>query len=810
MKNVAILFVLMVCVKLTFAQQFQTKNEIALPDSIQQAQSIWVDLDNDGLLDILIAGKGNSNRSLLYFIKGDTVNIPILKTETTPILEYQTIDIVDYDLDNDIDVIVSGNRNGVDTTAVYLNKGEFQFEEHFLNVPAFTISKFADLDNDANTEWIVSGIDNGVPFTKILKQEQDYMWNVVHDSIKFLLAALEVIDANGDGRFDLFVSGRVQPDSLVSGFLINQNSFYFRPESTIELQGVSASADVNADGIFDVLITGKDLNNVDQTKLYLSDRGNYVISNYPLVLGDANNFVADLNSDGVVDVNFIGKNGVGDTLNINKYGDQDYDTLTSKGLIAQYFGDMEHDGDLDLIQLVDRGVLYLVLYENKPQKKNDGPQRPPNAVALPIFNRVFLYWDKPNDDHTPTSSLTFDIFLNGNTEYQAGSFDLLNEKRLSVTHGNNGTSNFRLLRSIPNENVLISVQAIDNAFHSRSTGSVCIGGGGGTGNCASVAVDVSRLSVCHHENVILKSSVEVLWFSFANGFLGSAREFGFQVNQTDTLFFYNPHLITSGCAALKAWIIKINNNTIKEELATRFACVGAQLSFEVEPGWDIVNWKSDLRGNLGTTENITYVVSENDIVSVTLKNAEGCTILRKTVVRISRPELVLAADQYKIMKGGSVTLGVSGADRYEWSPSTFLNQNNISNPTATPTVTIQYTVTGYDSINCSSQAVVTVTVEDSGFVPTLFTPNDDGQNDAIRIYGLNSAKDFTFSIFNREGSLVFKTSDLTDAAQRGWDGLTNGTRQPGGVYFWKVKGTVPTGKRVLLNGKESGSIVLIR
>ncbi|MEO7991324.1 MAG: gliding motility-associated C-terminal domain-containing protein, partial [Chryseolinea sp.] len=380
--------------------------------------------------------------------------------------------------------------------------------------------------------------------------------------------------------------------------------------------------------------------------------------------------------------------------------------------------------------------------------------------------------------------------------------DLLNEKRLSVSHGNNGTENFRLLTGIPDGNLSISVQAIDNAFH---TGSICMGGGG---SCASV--EVNSLSTCHREDVSLISPHEVLWFSFANGFVGSASEFKFQANESDTVFLFDPQLIPSGCAALKAWTIKIKDDTTKTELATRFACVGSQLSFEVESGWNIVKWKSDLRGNLGTTESITYIVSENDTVSVALKNVEGCTILRKTAVRISKPDLVLAADQYKIMKGGSVTLEVSGADHYEWSPSTFLNQNNISNPTATPTVTIQYTVTGYDSINCSSQVVVTVTVEDSGFVPTLFTPNDDGQNDALKIYGLTSAKDFTFSIYNREGSLVFKTSDLTEAVQSGWDGLTNGKRQPGGVYFWKVKGSVPTGKRVLLNGKESGSIVLIR
>jgi len=794
----------MLCCGVSFAQQFKKKMEFALPDSVQEAQSIWVDLDNDGLLDILIAAKVNTNRSYLYFIKGDTVNAPELSAATTSILNHERIEITDYDLDNDIDVVASGKKNEIDTTAVYLNMGSFQFEEHFLNVPVFTKSVFADLDNDAHSEWVVTGICKGAPYTKILKQEQNYLWKVVHDSLTFQLSSLEVFDANGDGRFDLFISGIAKPDSLVSGFLINQNSFYFKPDSSmLQLKGTSSSADINSDGFFDVLISGKDLNNVYQTKLYTSANKKYTISNFSLLLKDAHSFMADLNSDGIVDVNYLGKNDLGDTLNINRFGDQDYDTLNSSGLVAQYFGDVEHDGDLDLIQLIQRDSLYIVLYENSPQQKNTGPKRPLTAIILPVFNRFFVYWDKQTDDHTPIQSLTFDLFVNGANDYQVGSFDLLNEKRLSVSHGNNGTENFRLLSGLPNENLSVTVQAIDNAFHA---GGICIGNGGG--NCG--LVEVNRVETCHHENVVLQSPHNVLWFSFADGFITSASEFTFEVNATDSVFSYDPQLIASGCDALKVWTIEINDDTIKTELTTRFACVGAQLNFEVEPGWEMIKWESDLKGNLGSSQSIVYTVTENDTVSVTLKNDHGCTIQRKTAIRVSKPDLVVEADQYKIVKSGSVTLGASGAERYLWTPASFLNQNDIPNPISTPIMTIQYTVTGYDSINCSSQKVVTVSVEDSGFVPTLFTPNDDGQNDALKIYGLVSVNDFFFGIYNREGSLVFKTSDVTEAVQRGWDGTVNGKMQPGGVYFWKVKGSLTTGRKVLLNGKESGSIVLIR
>ena len=267
--------------------------------------------------------------------------------------------------------------------------------------------------------------------------------------------------------------------------------------------------------------------------------------------------------------------------------------------------------------------------------------------------------------------------------------------------------------------------------------------------------------------------------------------------------------LKEGCSSLKAWAIKINDDTLKVEKSERYACAGASLEFQVESGWENIMWSSQIKGTLDTIQTIDYLVTQPDLVSVTLSNVEGCKIIRETAVKISKPELTLTADHYKIMKGGEVPLKASGAQRYAWSPATGLSDPNIPNPVATPSTSLQYTVTGYDSLDCTSQAVVVITVEQTGFVPNLFSPNDDGQNDQLKIYGVGSAQHFTFSIYDREGSLVYKTSDVSEALQQGWDGTKNGTKQPPGVYFWKVKGEIASGQ-LLLNGKDSGSIVLIR
>ncbi len=117
-----------------------------------------------------------------------------------------------------------------------------------------------------------------------------------------------------------------------------------------------------------------------QTTLYESAAGAYTTKNYPIALSDARLFAADLNSDGVIDVNYLGKKTSGDTLNIVQYGNQDYDTLVSRKLVDQQFGDLEYDGDLDLFQVIEDDQIALVFYENGPAQKNLAPGIPKKGL----------------------------------------------------------------------------------------------------------------------------------------------------------------------------------------------------------------------------------------------------------------------------------------------------------------------------------------------------------------------------------------------------------------------------------------------
>lgn len=778
-----------------YAQQFHHAYTITLPDSLVKVQPARVDINNDGLLDLLLLSEAASGRTYLQIVKGDTTMTPFLHWQSTRTIgPLKAFALLDYDHDNRIDVIISSLAGRV---AVYTNRGNFTFTETHLNMPPFSQSLMADLNADGIAEWVISDPLSTENKLKVYRQSGAFSWTLLHDSLRISAISLGLTDQNFDGRPDLFVSGNASADSVVTAVLINDGATGFGPHVKFNFAGRSSAADVNADGIFDFISMGNDNHNVAATRMFRSGSGTHDAIDIPVVMTGGTPFTADMNSDGVVDYNYRGRRG-SDTLNIIQYALNDFDTIASAGYRAHVFGDEDRDGDLDLVIVKKSARLELHGYKNMTHV-NAPPAMPKNAVSIAVFDRVFYYWDPSTDDHTPQVSITYDLYLDGTNAY-AAEFDLLNEKRLTATHGNNGTQNFKLLDDVRGRQ--FAVQAVDNSFHASKP---CIGVRSG---CTSLAL--TEVLLCEDEVAKLKAPREVLWFSFLKGYLGKHQVVDWQ-NDSDTVFYYDPFV--KGCDGAKVFTVRVTNDAVRRT-QTRYGCAGQSLSLSVDAGWNSVSWRSHRRGSLGSGQTINYVITdlatETDTVTATMTSGAGCTRRDRFVVKVSAPVVTVVPEQVRIAGGSSVQLKAGGAIRYEWRPPSGLTATDVPDPVASPSVSTTYTVVGYDSLQCHGEARSVVSVESGGFIPNLFTPNDDGKNDEVRVYGLTDARNFLFTIHNREGSLVYQTRSIAEATQKGWDGTKQGTRQPAGVYFWKVKGELTSGERLLLNGKDSGSIVLVR
>ncbi|HQW92958.1 MAG TPA: gliding motility-associated C-terminal domain-containing protein, partial [Ferruginibacter sp.] len=153
-------------------------------------------------------------------------------------------------------------------------------------------------------------------------------------------------------------------------------------------------------------------------------------------------------------------------------------------------------------------------------------------------------------------------------------------------------------------------------------------------------------------------------------------------------------------------------------------------------------------------------------------------------------------------------LTATGGINYDWIPATYLSAADISNPVSifpNPATGIQYKVIVYSTQGCKDSAYINIKVfktKPTIFVPTAFTPNNDGKNDLLRPIAVGISNIEYFNIYNRWGQLLFSTT----INGQGWDGRINGVLQSTGTFVWTVKATDYTGEAYF----QKGVVTLIR
>ncbi len=182
---------------------------------------------------------------------------------------------------------------------------------------------------------------------------------------------------------------------------------------------------------------------------------------------------------------------------------------------------------------------------------------------------------------------------------------------------------------------------------------------------------------------------------------------------------------------------------------------------------------------------------------------------RDTVVITMLPRVrAYAGRDTTVVIGQPLQFNGTGGLNYVWSPATGLSNTTIFNPIGIYNASIdsvRYKLVVTDIAGCADSAFIKVKIFKTKpyiFVPTAFTPNNDGLNDVVRPIAVGIQKINYFSIYNRWGQLVFTTT----ADRAGWDGRINGRVQNSGVFVWMVSAVDYLGGAIFLKG----TVALIR
>jgi gliding motility-associated-like protein len=147
---------------------------------------------------------------------------------------------------------------------------------------------------------------------------------------------------------------------------------------------------------------------------------------------------------------------------------------------------------------------------------------------------------------------------------------------------------------------------------------------------------------------------------------------------------------------------------------------------------------------------------------------------------------------------------------FEWENEVGISCLDCREPFLRPFETTTYIATATMSNGCTQRDSVTVFVEKrrNFFVPNVFSPNADGVNDILQLFGgLEVSHVIDFHLFSRWGELVYSKENLPfNNFNHGWNGTFNGKNAQEGVYVWTATVAFLDGEVFRFNG----DVTLIR
>lgn len=200
----------------------------------------------------------------------------------------------------------------------------------------------------------------------------------------------------------------------------------------------------------------------------------------------------------------------------------------------------------------------------------------------------------------------------------------------------------------------------------------------------------------------------------------------------------------------------------------------------------------------GTNEDASNLSSGNYYVTIT--DDHGCQRVEEYYVG-SMPALEIFSNIIPVScagnNDGSITVVISGgAGNYTYTWSTGADSNTVNN---LESGTYLLTITDDNGCQKIGDYVIPESFNECIFIPSSFTPNGDGTNDAWVIRNIDLYPGHQVKIFNRWGNLLYEGKPYTNP----WDGTFNGNPVPGETYYYIVD---------LNNGLEpyTGTVTIIR
>ena len=444
---------------------------------LYEAAAAWGDYDNDGYLDLLLSGVGAEGVQTLLFKNNGGNSFTKIAT-TFPGLRSSNATWFDYNNDGNLDLFLAGKKeDGSLYSGLWKNKGnDAGFEEVFTgtfpqinNGDGNKSNRYviaADYDGDGWTDLYVQGRTeggdknkgiaylfrnvNGESFERIDKPVKNKM--STGDAKPFIQLSgggAAWADYDGDGFVDLLVSGEgIDADKYDAdyGYHGSYNGAVYKNNGdgtfaeSIEFKGTEEGnavwLDYDNNGKLDFAVAGvrwdEDASWNWRGDLYVNGVQGFTsyasaVTGLPGNKQSVSLDAGDANNDGFSDILYLNATDAADAIYLNNGGGTEAPMFTASPLAygdqaaqrggTANFVDFDNDGNLDafLVGYADAQGSHARLMKNELGNgitANQAPGLPTNLKVSPGSNGIVMFsWDAPEDDTTPSAALKYNLYI---------------------------------------------------------------------------------------------------------------------------------------------------------------------------------------------------------------------------------------------------------------------------------------------------------------------------------------------------------------------------------------------------------------
>ncbi len=180
--------------------------------------------------------------------------------------------------------------------------------------------------------------------------------------------------------------------------------------------------------------------------------------------------------------------------------------------------------------------------------------------------------------------------------------------------------------------------------------------------------------------------------------------------------------------------------------------------------------------------------------NVHIMDANGCIEIIESNITAPDIPVIAPIEDMVINLGTSIDLqaivDIDFIDQIIWTDTSTLSCDLCLDPSAMPVNNTLYSlvVTSLDGCQDSIGFFITVAKIRNVYVPNIFSPNNDGFNDILNVFGGPDVAQITsFNVFDRWGSILFEQNNFPpNDPTYGWDGTFKGKKLGSNVFVWSA------------------------